>query len=89
MNKNFEEKLSWFNAYLRKTAYLKCLLLSTWDPINLKLETQDENDAANSVNARYDQFQAQNTTDTQSIAISSRNKLKFKTVKAQAGTETK
>ena len=36
-------------AYLKKTAYLKCLLLSTWDQILMKLKTLTENEAKNSI----------------------------------------
>ena len=50
-------------AYSSKTAYHKCLLISTCDKNFMKFETQDKNDAKNSVNARFDQNQTQNTTD--------------------------
>ena len=42
-----------------KTAYFKCLLISTWNPITMKLKSQLENDEINSENARYDHVIAQ------------------------------
>ena len=45
-------------AYLKKSAYLKCLL-STWDPITIKLYTQTLNDIISSDMLEDDQVIAQ------------------------------
>ena len=54
-------------AYLMKTAYFKCLLISTWDPITMKLNTQTENDVISSEMQEYDQVIAQNSQILQNL----------------------
>lgn len=65
-------KISLFGAFSSKTAYLKCLLLSTWDPNWMKLETQSGNDVYNSVMQDVNKLQHRNTQMPLLMEISSK-----------------